>query len=110
MNIQSAILEGAKILKDVGIITAQLDSEVLMMKAIGKNKKYIILNYDESLKIEKLSNFKKLITERSNRKPVAYLTNKKFFWKYEFYVSKDTLIPRPDTELLIEEVLKITKK
>ena len=109
MKIQSAILEGAKILKDVGIITAQLDSEVLMMKAIGKNKKYIILNYDESLKIEKLSNFKKLITERSNRKPVAYLTNKKFFWKYEFYVSKDTLIPRPDTELLIEEVLKITK-
>ncbi len=109
MNIQSAILEGTKILKNKGIITAQLDSEILMMKAISKNRKYIILNYDEDLKIENLINFRGLIKERSNRKPIAYLTNKKFFWKYEFYVSKDTLIPRPDTELLIEEVLKNTK-
>ena len=109
MNIQSAILEGTKILKSKGIITAQLDSEILMMKVISRNRKYIILNNDEDLKIENLINFRGLIKERSNRKPIAYLTNKKFFWKYEFYVSKDTLIPRPDTELLIEEVLKITK-
>tara|TARA_B100001093_G_scaffold491569_1_gene531743 strand:- start:1866 stop:2708 length:843 start_codon:yes stop_codon:yes gene_type:complete len=109
MNIQSAILEGAKILKNKRINTALLDSEILMMKAIGKSKKYIILNNDEDLKSEKLINFKELINERSNRKPIAYLTKKKFFWKYEFCVSKDTLIPRPDTELLIEEVLKITK-
>ena len=109
MNIQSAILEGTKILKNKCITTAQLDSEILMMKVIGKNKKYIILNYDENLELENLRIFKQLIKERSTRKPVAYLTNKKFFWKYEFHVSKDTLIPRPDTELLIEEVLKITK-
>ncbi len=109
MNIQSAILEGTKILKNRFISTAQLDSELLMMKVIGKNKKYIILNYDEELKLEKLRNFNELIRERSNRKPIAYLINKKYFWKYEFYVSKDTLIPRPDTETLIEEALKITK-
>ena len=109
MDIQSAIIKGSKILKDQHISTAQLDSEILMMKVIGKDKKFIILNNDKNLRIEKLKEFNQLILERSNRKPIAYLTNCKQFWKYEFQVTKDTLIPRPDSELLIEEVLKITK-
>ena len=79
------------------------------MKVIGKNKKYILLNHEKQLDFKKLKNFKKLIKERLNKKPIAYITNKKFFWKYEFHVNEDTLIPRPDTEILIEEVLKITR-
>jgi len=109
MNIQSAITEGTRVLKNNYISTAQLDSEIIMMKVIGKDKKYIILNNDEDLGCEKLENFKELIKERSYRKPIAYLLGKKFFWKYEFLVSEDTLIPRPDTELIIETVLNITK-
>ncbi len=109
MNIQSAIINGTKILKDKQIPTASLDSEILMMKAIGKDRKYIILNNKENLKLEKLNEYIKLIKERSNRKPIAYLTNTKQFWKYEFKVTNDTLIPRPDSEILIEEVLKIFK-
>ena len=50
----------------------------------------------------------RLIKKRSLGKPIAYLTNKKFFWDSEFVVSNDTLIPRPDTELIIEKVLKLT--
>jgi release factor glutamine methyltransferase len=109
MNIQTAIINGIRILKNKNIPTAQLDSEILMAKVIGKDKKYIIINNNKNLKLEELKRFNKLIKERSKRKPVAYLTNKKFFWKNEFTVSKDTLIPRPDTELLIEETLKATK-
>jgi release factor glutamine methyltransferase len=109
MNIQSAIIKGTKVLRDKHISTANLDSEILMMKAIGKDRKYIILNNEKNLKLDNLNKFKKLIQERSNRKPIAYLTNTKYFWKYEFYVTKETLIPRPDTEILIEEVLKYTK-
>ncbi len=109
MNIESAIMNGTKVLKDKFISTARLDSELLMMKVIGKDKKYIILNNHKDLSFEKINTYKKLIKERANRKPIAYLTNTKHFWKYEFQVSKDTLIPRPDTEILIEEVLKITK-
>ncbi len=109
MDIQSAIIKGSKILKDKHISTAQLDSEILMMKVIGKDKKYIILNNDKNLRKEKLKEFNQLIFERSNRKPIAYLINNKQFWKYEFHVTKDTLIPRPDSELIIEEALKITK-
>ena len=109
MNIQSAINEGESILKDKSIPTAKLDAEILMAKSIDKDRKYILLNNNKNLEEEKLRYFKDLINERSKKKPVAYLTNKKFFWNSEFFVTLDTLIPRPDTELIIEQILKITK-
>ena len=109
MNIRSAIIKGTNILKNKYIQTAQLDTEILMAKALGEDRKYIILNNDKDLNDESLRSFDKLIKERSLRKPIAYLTKKKFFWKYEFFVTSDTLIPRPDTELVIEQILKLTK-
>jgi len=109
MDIQSAIIIGTNILKDEYIRTAQLDTEILMAKALNKDRKYIILNNNQNLKKEDLKYFKKLIKARATRKPIAHLINKKFFWKYEFYITKDTLIPRPDTELIIEQILKLTK-
>ena len=109
MNIQSAITEGANILRDKSINSAQLDSEILLAKAIGQDRKYIILNNSQNLREENLKYFKKLINKRALRKPIAHLTNKKYFWKYDFFVTSDTLIPRPDTELIVEQILKITK-
>jgi release factor glutamine methyltransferase len=109
MNIQSAVIEGTSVLKNRSIISAQLDTEILMAKVLGKSREYIILNHDKVLNIENLEYFKKLVHERATRKPIAYLLNKKFFWKSEFYVNKNTLIPRPDTEIIIEQILKVTK-
>ena len=109
MNIQSAIIEGARILKDQSILTADLDSEILMSKAIDKDKKYIFLNLKKKINDHDLAYFKSLIKKRSLRKPIAYLINKKYFWNSEFFVTGDTLIPRPDTELLVDNVLRITK-
>ena len=105
MNIQSAIIEGTNKLKNKNISSAKLDAEILMMKVLGENQKYILMNNDKELQSDKLKHYKSLVLERLKRKPVAYLTNKKYFWKYEFLVTQDTLIPRPDTELLIENVL-----
>ena len=104
MNIQKAIIEGSNILKNQSINTAQLDAEILMTKVIGKDKKYLILNNSKKLNNYKLNLYKRLIKERAKRKQIAYLTNKKFFWKYEFFVTEDALIPRPDTENKIEKV------
>ena len=109
MNIQSALTEGLNILKNKSILSAKLDSEILMAKALGKKREYIILNNDKIIKEQNLKYFKKLVHERATRKPIAYLLNKKFFWKSEFYVNKNTLIPRPDTEIIIEQILKVTK-
>ena len=101
MKIKSAIIEGTNILKDNFIQTAQLDTEILMAKVLGKDRSYVVLNNDKNLQDVNLKYFKKLIKERAFRKPIAYLTNKKFFWNSEFFVTDDILIPRPDTELLI---------
>ena len=109
MNINSAIIQGAKVLKDSFINNPYLDSEILMAKAIEKDKKYILLNSDRLIEPENFNSFQKLIKKRSAGKPIAYLVNKKFFWNSEFIVSNDTLIPRPDTELIVEKVLKLTE-
>ena len=109
MNINSAIIEGAKVLKDSFINNSYLDSEILMAKAIEKDKKYILLNSNRLIEPENFNSFQKLIKKRSAGKPIAYLVNKKFFWNSEFIVSNDTLIPRPDTELIVEKVLKLTE-
>ena len=109
MNIQSALTEGLNILKNKSILSAKLDSEILMAKALGKKREYIILNNDKIIKEQNLKYFKKLVHERATRKPIAYLLNKKSFWNSEFYVNKNTLIPRPDTEIILEQILKFTK-
>jgi release factor glutamine methyltransferase len=110
MNLESILKEGMNILQKNRILNPQLDSEILLSSLINRDKKYIILNSKEILSSEKLERFKSLIERRSKGEPIAYLINKKGFWKDEFYVSKDVLIPRPDTELIIEQVLKIYPK
>ena len=109
MNIQSALTEGLNILKKKSILSAKLDSEILMAKALGKKREYIILNNDKIIKEQNLEYFKQLVQERATRKPIAYLLNKKSFWNSEFDVNKNTLIPRPDTEIILEQILKFTK-
>ena len=109
MNINSAILAGAKILKSETIANAYLDSEILMAKAIKKNREYILLNSFKKINREDLDYFYSLIKRRSSREPVAHLTNRKFFWNSEFFVTKETLIPRPDTEIMLEDILKFAK-
>ena len=109
MNIYLAINHGAKILKDKFISNSFLDSEILMANTIKKDRKFILSNFNLSLKKNDLDNFQKLIEKRSQGNPVAYLINKKWFWNSEFFVTNDTLIPRPDTELIVENVIKLTK-
>jgi len=110
MNINLAINEGSKILRKESISNPQLDSELLMAKIIKKDRNYIFLNSNKSLNRNDLINFNLLIKERSLGKPIAHLTNKKNFWNSEFFITNDTLIPRPDTELIVENILRLTKQ
>ena len=110
MNIHLAIKHGSKILSKNLIPSAQLDSEILMAKTINKNRNYILMNSNKLLNEIELEKFYTLIKNRSSRKPIAYITNKKHFWNSEFFITKDTLIPRPDTELLVENALRLTKQ
>ncbi len=108
MNVSEAIKRGGKILKKSGIKTYKLDCEILISQVFKKNRIDMILNSSKKLSDKQIILFNDLIEQRSKKKPVAYLVGKKEFWKYEFEVTKDVLIPRPDTEILIEQSLKIT--
>ena len=110
MIINLAINEGSKILNSKFIPNPLLDAEILMAKIINKDRNYILLNYSNHINKNDLNNFFKLIEQRSLGNPVAYLTQKKSFWNSEFIISNDTLIPRPDTELVVENALKLTKQ
>ena len=110
MNIGNILNEGISILKKNKIINPQLDGEILLSNSIKRDKKHIILNPEELLNPEQVETFKNLIERRKKGEPIAYLINEKDFWKDKFFVNKDVLIPRPDTELIIEQVIKIYSK
>ena len=109
MRIQTAIEDGERILKKNNIKTFRIDAEILMSTSIKKDRKFIFLNSNNKLCEESIKIFKKNIQKRSTGKPIAYILGEKDFWKYSFKVREGVLIPRPETELLIEEVLKLTK-
>ena len=109
MNIFEAIKKGDAILRESGIKSYKIDSEILMSRVIKKNRADIILNTKTELSKKDYNLYENLIIQRSKQKPIAHLTGKKEFWKYEFSVTKDVLIPRPDTEIIVEKTLKLTK-
>ena len=109
MDISEAIKKGDNILKKNGIKSYKLDSELLMSQVFQKNRENIILNSNVKLSNKEIFLYNNLIGQRKKKKPIAYIIGKKEFWKYEFDVTKDVLIPRPDTEIIIEQTLKLTK-
>ena len=109
MILEKVILEGSSILKKNGIKTSRLDSEILMSKAINRSKKFIITNLGSTVEKNALRNFKRFVFQRARGKPVSYITGTKEFWKFQFKIINGILIPRPDTEIIIEKVLEITK-
>ena len=109
MNIEIAIKNASLELKKNKISSALLDSELLLSKVIKKNRNYILLNLNKKLNQNDQDNFIDLIKKRSKGKPLAYLTGIKSFWKCDFKVNEKVLIPRPDSEIIVEQVLKIYK-
>ena len=107
MNITTILHQANKTLSNFSIASAQLDSEILLSKVIKKDRKYLILNANEELKKENIQLFDFLVKRRKKGEPIAYLINKKEFWAQNFYINQNVLIPRPDTEHLVEETLRL---
>lgn len=88
-----------------GMDTPRLDGEVLLSHVLGKNRIYLYTNYDQPLEQEELDRFRPLVIERAKGHSVASLTGTKDFMGLTFSVNDKVLIPRPDTETLVEYVL-----
>ena len=110
MNIENTLKYGISILKEHNILNPYLDCKILLSESINKDIKHILINSKEILNTKQIKNFNKFIKRRKKGEPIAYLIRKKEFWKDEFFVDKNVLIPRPDTEIMIEQVLKIYQK
>ena len=110
MNVLELINYGTKELKQKKINTSILDSELLLSKVLKKKREEILINLDKNICSKYFVRYKKLIQRRSQLEPIAYLMEEKEFWSKNFYVSKGALIPRPETELMVEKLIKIFKE
>ena len=97
---------GSKVLKEKLIPSYKLDSELLLANVLGKKREQMLISMNETVSRKNIDSFNSLIKRRSRSEPIAYILNKKEFWKQSFYVDQSVLIPRPDTELIIEQVSK----
>ena len=109
MIISELLNSGSKILKNNKIRTHQLDSELVLSNLLKKQRENLIINSTKKVSQNTVNNFNKLITRRSAKEPLAYILKKKEFWSKIFVVNRNTLIPRPETELLCESVIKTIK-
>ena len=109
MNILETIKLGSNLLKKREICSHILDSEILLSNILQKSREKILVNLDQKLNSKNILKFKKYIRRRSKNEPVAYILGEKEFWSKQFIVNKDTLIPRPETELLVEKLVELFK-
>ena len=110
MNIKEAIRYGIEKLNKNNIDEANLKIKMLLSYILGKTKEYFVIHGDESLSLDDELKFKEGINKLNNNIPIQYVIHKQEFMGYEFYVDENVLIPQPDTEILVEEVVKIAKE
>jgi len=106
MKYQEILNEGSKILKLNNIKSYNLDSEILLSSTLKLDRFQLLLKLDKRIKNQEKKIFFNFIERRSKNEPIAYIAGYKEFWKSKFKVDKNVLIPRPDTETIIEQVLK----
>ena len=109
MNTLKLLNLGSDKLKQKQIVTYRLDSEILLSKVLKKKREDLLINLNQKINPSQITKYNKFIIRRSNNEPIAYILKEKEFWSKNFYVSKDTLIPRPETELMVEKLVKIYK-
>ena len=106
MNIGEILLEAYEVLKEVQIESYLLDSQLLLSKVLNKDKLFIMLNRDFKLNDQEEGEFSRLIQLRKSKMPIKYILGECEFMGMNFIVKPGVLIPRPDTEILVEEVIK----
>jgi release factor glutamine methyltransferase len=109
MTISELISIGSQILKKKNITTHLLDSELLLSKVLKKSREKILIDYNHRVSKSAILDFNLLIGRRQKSEPIAHIFEEKEFWSKKFKVNRNTLIPRPETELMVEKIIKIFK-
>ena len=109
-SLNDVLLEGTRRLRVAGIESARLDAEVLLSELLGIGKAELYLNLNVALTLADETRFRELLLRRERQEPVAYITGRKEFWSLDFVVTPDVLIPRPETELVVQGGLEHAKR
>ena len=110
MNYLDALNFGNKLLKSSDIKSYNLDTQILLSNVLNYTRENILINLQNKIEKKKFNKFKKLVLRRKNKEPIAHITKKKEFWRYNFKVNNHVLIPRPETEIIVHEALKIINR
>ena len=109
MKAHEIIKFGSNLLKERRVQSYILDSEILLSKVLNKSREELLIDLNQNVSEKNLSTFNEYLLRRSKYEPVAYILEEKEFWSKKFYVNKYALIPRPETELIVEKIYKIYK-
>ncbi len=107
MLVSELINYGSKSLQKKFISSHLLDSEVILAKVLNKDRENMLISHKQIISEDLIVKFKKLIDRRTKSEPIAYIFEEKEFWNKKFKVNSGTLIPRPETELLVEKILDL---
>ena len=109
MNALELLNSGSDKLQRLKIRTSRLDSEILLSKVLGKKRERVLVDFQDQVASNEILKYNQLINRRYLKEPIAYILKKKEFWSKLFEVNENTLIPRPETELMVEKIIKIYK-
>jgi len=109
MILEHTINKGSQFLKKQNISSHELDAEIILSDIMGVTREFLIINNHVNISKKIIKEYDLAIKRRIKREPVAYITGKKEFWSEDFLVNYETLIPRPETELLIYKIVKFFK-
>ena len=107
MNYLNALNYGNKLLKSSNIKNYILDSELLLSKVLNSSREKLLLNLECKIEKKNFNKFKRLILRRKKNEPIAHIIKNKEFWRYNFKVNSEVLIPRPETEIIVYKILRL---
>ena len=106
MNYQEILNKGSQILRIKNIKSSNLDCELILSKILNKSREEILINLNNKINNDQKNKFIFYLNKRKNRNPISHILGYKYFWKYKFYINKYALIPRPESEHIIEHALE----
>ena len=109
MNYQTIINRAANILRNNSILNPYLDSEILLSNILHTTREKLLLNLEKQITLQERKKFDIVIEKRKKKEPLAYILSKKEFWNTNFIINNSVLIPRPDTEIMVQEALNYLK-
>ncbi len=110
MTVQGALREAGERLRSAGVDSPEHDAEVLLLHVLGWDRGRLLADGPQSMPPDAETSYRELVEERARRRPLQHLVGSQWFWKHEFLVTPDVLVPRPETERLVEVGLDLLRE